>query len=754
MKAKFLNAVGPVVLVPAMAVAFPNPAMAQDTALQDDDGPALPGTSEPDDPIGEIIVTAQKRSETLQETPLSISAVTGDELAQKQVTNINQLNGLVPNVQINTANGVAHITIRGIGIEFTQPGGEANVAYHVDGVYVSRPTATTDSFFDVERLEVVRGPQGTLYGRNATGGAINVITRNPTDYLSGYANVSVGNYGSVETAAAISGPLTDGVSARLAFATSDRGGYGEQGNNLPLDNQHTKAIRAKLKIEPLDVFSVVLSGDYFHQDDYSGTFNYIRIGDNGLPNVDVQFGGVIADNPFRDTTSLFPSGTKKDDWSLTAEANLDLSDNIILTSITGYRNTDYYSQWEQTSTNAGGGHYRQAEKADQFSEELRLSGDAGDLEYVLGAYYFKENQDLIASDDYASQIFGVVPNYRIAGYAIGGMLKTKAAAIFGQVGYEFSPQFGIDVGARYSWEKKTKFDEGFAFSFAPYVEGELPPYEQFIPFDKVSSSAFTPKVTLRFEPTERMHLYATYSRGFKSGGFSIGTVSPAFEPQKLTDYEVGLKADWLGGALRTNLSAFYYDYSNLQVQFVTERDGAAITEVKSAGEAKLYGIEASIIAVPVENLELSLDAGWLHSEYVVFSAIDPTRPTLNGGAPLDLKGNHLTQAPSYTINAAIEKKFPMQAGDLSLRGEAHMVGRTYYTPFNTEPFSQSPYELFDAYANFEPTNGDWTFGLFIKNITDKTYLQSAGQQAPFAGGYVYGNAGPPRTYGARVEFRF
>lgn len=705
-------------------------------------------------PIGEIVVTAQKRSQSLQDTPLSISAVTGETLADQQITNINQLNSIIPNVQINTANGVAHITIRGIGIEFTQPGGEANVAYHVDGVYVSRPTATTDSFFDVDRIEVVRGPQGTLYGRNATGGAINVITRNPTDYLNGYVGVGIGNYGSIETSGAISGPIAPGVSARIAFQTADRGGFGEQGNGVPLDNLHTRAVRGKLMLEPTDGFSFLVSGDYFHQDDYSGTFNYIRRGDNGLPNVDTLFGGIIADNPFRNTTSLFPSGTQKDDWSVTGEARLEISPSLELTSITGYRSTDYYSQWDQTSTNAGGGYYRQAEKAHQFSEELRLGGKSGDFDYVFGAYYFSERQNVSATDDYDSQIFGVEPNYRIAGYAIGGILKTRATALFGQVGYQITPSFGIDLGARYSWETKTKLNEGFAFSFDPYVEGEIPEYSQLIPYARVKNSAFTPKITLRFEPADNINLYATYSRGFKSGGFTLGAVSPAFLPQKLTDYEAGLKADWLDGALRTNLSVFYYDYSNLQVQVVTTKDGAPIVEVQSAGKAKLYGLEASIIAVPVDDLTLSLDVGLLHSEYVVFATVDPTRPNLNGGLPLDLRGNRLTQAPNYTVNAAIERNFDIGPGEISLRGEAHFIGRTYYTPFNTMPFSQSPYALFDAYLKFKPSAGNWNAGLFMKNITDKTYLQSAGQQAPFAGGYVYGNAGPPRTFGGRVELRF
>ena len=515
-----------------------------------------------------------------------------------------------------------------------------------------------------------------------------------------------------------------------------------------------RAVRGKLMFKPNDRFSLLLSADYFHQDDNSGTFNYIRRGDNGLPNVDEAFGGVIADNPFRNTTSAFRSGTRKNDWSLGAEAHWELSPAIALTSITGYRDTDYYSQWEQTSTNAGGGHYRQQEKAHQFSEELRLSGDSGRFNYVLGGYYFTEHQDLLATDDYNSQIFGVVPNYRVAGYAIGGVLKTTAVAAFGQLGFQVTPQFGIDVGARYSWEKKKKLNEGFAFSFDPYVEGQLPAFSQFIPFDKVSNGAFTPKVTLRYDPANNIHLYATYSRGFKSGGFTLGSVSPAFEPQKLTDYEGGIRADWFGGKLRTNLSAFYYDYSNLQVQFVSTRNGAAITEVRSAGKARLYGLEASIVAVPVRDLELSLDAGLLHSEYKVFTAIDPTRPTLNGGDPLDLAGNRLTQAPNYTINTAAEKTFEIGPGALSLRGEAHFVGRIYFTPFNTRPFSQSPYELFDAYLKFKPNAGKWMASLFMKNIANKTYLQAAGQQAPFAGGYVYGNAGPPRTYGARVEVRF
>ncbi len=262
-------------------------------------------------------MTAQRRSESLQDTPLAISALSGNSLQSAGINNVVAPNNDLPNVNINETSGTVRITIRGIGIVASQPNAEGAIAYHVDGVYVSRPEAVGDGFFDVDRIEVVRGPQGTLYGRNATGGAINLITRDPTDTFQGNAEIRVGNYSMITTEAGIGGPIADGVSFRIAGQTVDRDGWGRDGQGLPLNDQRTRAIRGKLKFEPSYNFTNLLSADYFHEDDSSGAYLVTAAGIPGRVPIGVQFGFPLAEDPRRDSNGDFPAILQKDNWSIT-----------------------------------------------------------------------------------------------------------------------------------------------------------------------------------------------------------------------------------------------------------------------------------------------------------------------------------------------------------------------------------------------------------------------------------------------------
>jgi iron complex outermembrane receptor protein len=744
------NALGAGAIVMTLVIALFASSDAQ--ALDDRQASLAAGSSGESSPLEEVVVTAQKRQETVQQTPLAITALTGDTLRERNVTDITALNNMTPNLTVNESDGVTRITIRGIGNGDLIPGGESNVAYHIDGIYEARTESQSDSFFDVNRVEIVRGPQGTLYGRNATGGAINVITNDPTDTLSGYGQVTLGNYNTVTVEGAVGGPIVPGVEGRVAVQSQNHSGYGTQGNGLPLDDLDTKGVRVKLKLDPRDDLSIVLSGDYFNEQDASGEPRYLRNGDAGTPPFDVLFGGVLASDPFRNTTNTFPNRQWKSDGGFGGIVTWTESPGFTLTSLTGVRSTDFRNQYAYASTNANTADLVEGDKATQESEELRAGGDLGPFSYVGGLYYFREDEKLVTEAHQQSEIFGILPNYVTQGYAIQGELATTAYAAFGQFTYRFSPQWALDVGERYSYERKAKYDEGYAFDLAPFVPGTPPVYSQSVPYANTKNSAATPKATLRYSPTGNAHLYATYAEGFKSGGFSVGTLSPAFAPQKVKDYEAGIKVDWLDGRLRTNLSGFYYKYTNLQVnKVVNTPDGTPIVEVVSAGSAKLDGLEASIIAAPIAPLRLNLDVGLINSEYSVFSAADSTRPELG---VLNLAGNHLLQAPKYTVGAGAQYAWFESYGAITLRGEGHFVGLTYYTSFNTPDYTQAPYHLFDGYLTFESPTNNWSVSLYAKNIGNVVYASSILQGATFLGSPVIGNAGPPRTFGAMFGVRF
>jgi iron complex outermembrane receptor protein len=747
----------------------------------------------------DIVVTAQKRKESIRNTPLAISAISGDQLTARGITKAEDLNNVTPNLSIHGNHGVAQFTLRGVSQTIGQPGAVSVVAYHVDGVYVSRPTSQLATFFDVERVEVVRGPQGTLYGRNATAGAINVITRDPTDTFSANGRFGYGNYNAIDLEGGIGGPIAPGISARFAFQIQKRDGFGWEGMpagqatipngpkdsiayRSPLDDLSTQAARLKLKFEPASNFSILLSADYYHQDDHSGQVQEIRPGDSGAPLTETLFGGVVAPNTYRNAYARVPSRTYKEDWGLAATVNWDISDALSITSITGYRDTRYTQFYNsQSGTQLAGGLFTQKENGNQFSEELRAGGRFGKVTYVAGVYAYREIENIVAYSPlswpiicgalgrpYNTTCVPPVPyTTYISGFGNKGRLETTAYAVFGQFSYDFSKYFGIDLGGRYSTEKVVKPYEISVFNVSGAANLANPGSVNDtggtrLGPNSVKNDAFTPKVTLRSKPADNILIYATYAKGFRSGGFAIGTVSPAYLPEKVTDYEFGVKADWFNRRLTIDLSGFNYDYTNLQVSQVNAA-GTALQTV-SAGKARIYGIEFSAVAIPVDNLRLSFSAGVQNPEYKLFTKVNPAlinSPNVFGlprsplqGVLQNLAGKQLLNASRYNINVGAEYTFKETWGDLTLSADAQFTGRIYFTPFNTAVASQAPYALYNAALRYELPSSHWFAGLWIKNIADKTYLVTGTQSPTLYGAWVYGAAGPPRTFGANVGFKF
>jgi len=761
------SSVSVIAMLASAAVVFP--AVAQDDVQNQQPAQASGGaqpTAAPASDYGDIVVTAQRRAESIQDTPLAISALGGDALQKTGVTDITQLGTRLSNVSINTNAGITRIAIRGIGSNATQPNLETPIAYHVDGVYVSRGEAQGDSFYDVERIEVVRGPQGTLYGRNATGGAVNIITRDPTDEFSGYADFTVGNYSLIQAEAAVSGPLTPTLSFRIAGQAIKRDGFGQDAFGRDIGDQNTRAVRAKLKFEPSSNLKIVASAEYFRERDAAGAQHYIRDGDTpGLINVGVALGYPLAEDPYRNTNSDFPARTSKDDYAFTLSADWDIAPWATLTSITGYRNTDFYTQRDFDNTAFDAGRFYNFSKAHQFSQELRLGGSSGNFTYVIGGFLFDDHLDFTGRTFRNAAILTAyanpgtrpaVSNNYLRSFYQAGILDTRAYAAFGQISYEFTPWLGVDIGGRYSYERKVK-----PFEVVSNDNVNLAPNPALGPFDPVNLPAlnplaptrtsfkkFTPKFTVRLQPADNINIYGTYAQGFRSGGYALGSGAAPFAAETVDDYEGGVKMDWFGGRLQTNFAGFYYKYGNLQV-FRLNPIGGIIIE--SAGKADLYGMEASIVAKPTDDLRLNAEIGLLHTEYKVFTSVNSNRPDLG---IQDLAGNRLIQSPKYTINAGAEYSWHPAIGDVTLRGEGQFIGKQYYTPFNTETYSQDAFAMFNAFLNFTHVDGKLTAGLFVKNITNKVAVAVLNSQPQNMGGFAAGEIYPLRTFGARVGYRF
>jgi iron complex outermembrane receptor protein len=694
--------------------------------------------------LDEVIVTAQRRVTAIQDTPLAINAVGGEEMAARQITDLESLSAALPNVNFGRNVGFARIAIRGIGLDTTTTGQEGRVAYHLDGVYISRPSATGGTFFDIDRVEVVRGPQGTLYGRNATAGAINVITNDPTDFVEGFVRTTVGNYNLVTAEGAVGGPIAGPFSGRVAGQFVKRDGYGR---NLFLnedqDDADTQSLRGKLRFAPAETFDVVISADYHSEDDHNYTYHYLGAGKPGVTPLGQRLGGSTADDP-RDGYSDSPTMNRRTFRGLAAVANWELP-WATLTSVSGFRDSRVRWSSDQDNTEVAVTVFNMVERSKQYTQELRLAGDYSRGNWLVGGYYFKE--DIFGFNDFTPMTRAVVggPNTLARGLFYGGDIEAESYAVFGQFDFDITDALTLTLGARYSDE--TKDVNEFTTRLDVVTAATAPPVIRATQQASVSTDSVSPRVGLQYEISPDAMVYVSYSKGFKSGGFNLGAINAAYEPEELASYELGLKADWLDGRLRTNVSAFNYQYDNLQVQKVV---GAAV-QVLNAASAEIRGIEAEFKALATERIEFGLDISLLDSEYMDFSTSDPARAELG---LIDLSGNQLSQAPDYTVSASAQYTLPTSVGEFRFRAESRWVDRVFFSPFNVVETSQDASNKINLFVNYAHPGGQWTASAFVRNLTDEDTVASSQVSASLFAFPVLGALEPPRTFGFELGYSF
>jgi iron complex outermembrane receptor protein len=716
--------------------------------------------------IEDIVVTAERRESSVQTTPLAINAVTGDSLQNQQITNIESLSTKLPNISFSRNGGDARIFIRGIGVDSIAPGADPRVAFYTDGAYNARVQAAFGSFYDVERVEVLSGPQGTLYGRNATAGAVNIISRDPGDEVNGYAKLTIGNYATVRTEGAIGAPLSDTVGVRLAFQTADRSGYGENiltGGDV--DDERTRAVRGKLKYDD-GTFSATLQGDHFLQDDHSAGFRYLRQAP-GRVLFATTIGGQVPVNP-RDFAGPGPE-MRVEAYGGTGTLEYDLGD-LTLTSISAYKHLDShsYSSPDGSTLAAILQPADFVERSNSFTQELRVGGKLGIIDLVVGAYYFHEkNFAGIHGGNNLLYFTGGAVDLLTEGAVFRGTQKTDAHALFTQNTINITDKLGIDIGARYSHEKRSvvtlnRFDLATPYQRFPIFKDD-PSDAIFTGTD--SWSSFDPKIGVHFQATPELFLYASYSTGFKSGGFNVAFLQPAYEPEDIEDFEAGIKADLFDRRLRLNLSGFYYKYSNLQVNLVGGPMGNQLI-TDNAAAAKLYGFELNATARAVDGLMINFDVAYLNSKYTdyvtadftgLYDGVNDILP--NGTAPnpdgtYDLSGNPLTYAPKWKLHGALAYTFHAGAVDMTPRIDVAYTGAQEHSVLAL-PFSAQPsYTLVDLYLDYDFKDIGVTASLFMKNAGNKLYSVSSTVGSNYFGFPIVGQLGAPRTIGISVSKSF
>lgn len=736
--------------------AIPTVAMAQDST-----GTAEEQSVTDTAGVKEIIVTAQRRSDTIQDTPLSISAVTGDDLSRSSIFDTEALAASVPGLVIQR-DVVGKVIIRGIGTENFTVGGDPGVATYVDGAYIARSSAGIFDFFDVERVEVLRGPQGTLYGRNATGGVINVISKAPTEDLEVRGTLTYGNYDTMRAEAAVSGPITDGVRVRVAGLYSKRDGFtrnifpgiGARGLD-ELDTKDLWAVRARFDIDLGERLKLELIGDIYRDDSNPPAFWYT---DNTLP--------------WQSPTSVFPRGlrtisqgyetatpglpnlrvgqaNRQDQNGITGRLTYE-GDGFLITSVTAWRDIGF--DW----INDGDGLsdflvvYFQRDESEQFSQDLQIasSGD-GPFKWILGASYLTEDSDGL----YAIPLGPAFGNSTIA-YL--GTNETEAFGVFAEGSYTFG-DLTVTAGLRYADEKK---DATLNYLFP--LAGLNLNYAESLSFN-----ALTPRFVLEYQPREDLNFYASATRGFKSGGFSLlDNPLNAFDAEKVWAYEVGMKSQFANDRVRFNLAGFLYDYTDQQLSQVTN----LATLTSNAGSSTIWGIEGEFVVIPTPGLRLEGNVAYLNAKFDEFCTTDsrnpalprdPTNCTFTNGAggtfvTSNLAGNRLPRAPDLTAFVAATYETALGNNlDGFVRAEWQFTGDQFFSVFNRPNIAQPGYHLFNASAGISSADKTWNVQVWGRNIFDKEYFSNL-----FESGVLdflvipQGFVAPPATYGVTVGFNF
>jgi len=730
-------------LAAALLAIVATPATAQST-----------GTEEQEGMLEEVIVTAQRREQTLQEVPMAVSAFTGADLEALQADNLDALQGAVPNlnlVQGRGSNSSVNAYIRGVGQPDALQTFDPAVGVYLDDVYMSRIQGALFKLYDIERIEVLRGPQGTLYGKNTPGGAIRLITRTPGDEFEAQAGLLVGDYGRVQARARVAGPLSDDFSIGLSVLHDERDGFVTD----PLDgreynNEDTTVARLKGSWDVTDKVNIVFSADYTKEDVrltlgrpvalmYSVNYNADFSGFTVVPRYFPETG----DWNYDSSTSMTDRPTQETDhWGGNVTVTWDINDRTTLKSITAYRDLETFSYIDIDASTLELGDVLVSLDQNQFSQEFQLLGNNGDdLNWVVGAYYLNEqvpsHQEAYA-DDFIQYVGFPVSFLR----TIDDDLETTSYAVFGQVDWAFADRWSLGVGLRWTREEKDYFRTNSTFS---NILGNADPFFEFT--DSDSWSDWTPTVTLDYAMSDAVRFYGRIAKGFKSGGFNGRANLPSdvstFDPETVWTTEIGAKTTLAGGRVRANYALFSSTYDDFQAR-VSVGEGIDLSlPVLNAAKLDIKGAEFELTWLPIDPLALSTQIGYLDSEYGAggFSGADkvPDEPAFS---------------PEWTARFAGTWTQGLPGGsDLMFTAAANYRDAMLLSVENTPALAEDDYWLMDAMVSWVSADGRWTISGGVRNLTDEVYAVE-GQEFRSVGGVQTLYYGYPRTWTIGFDYRF
>jgi iron complex outermembrane receptor protein len=725
-----------------------------------------------------IVVTAQKRAENIQNVPINITAISADRLASLAITNVQDLTAYVPSFRVTEPGdpAVSAISLRGVGQRDINVQNEGAVALFVDQAYVSFIPAVGQPIFDVDRIEVLKGPQGTLFGRNATGGLINIVTRQPSQNFDAYATVEYGSYNDTKVEAAVGGALASTLSARVSLDYEYADGYIKNTDGAALNAVNSLAGRLQFLWEPSEDARYTLSVRLWRflpspsvglaptpfVENSSGTVlqptsaaqyaAYCGALNHGLaPPAGAWQGGncfTAQSNPFQ--TTVGPDARYAQNYqAVTGTGVWTLGDGLTLTSVSDYQHLDNDFLVDETATAASLFNYEINDKnSHQFSQELRLSGSAPWLDWVAGAYYLNIDQDiLVVTDLYNDPGFGVrLP----ADYE----QRTDSSALFGQGDFKIADGFTLSLGLRGIRDSKSLQNVSTCESnpFAPpglcdFLGSVVFPGA--LAFNRSYDGSFTHddwsgRAVLKYEPNRNVMLYGGVTRGVKSGGFNSGGAEfyPAsaveFKSETLIDYEVGAKAATANGLLSVDTSIFDYDYKNYQTFAATTDGGLRVLNV----DARVKGAELAGSIRPFPHL--TLRAAGTYLDTVQYNVPLPTGGTGDFQIP---------DAPTWSFNGEVRYGFEVQGGDeLALQINGVYVGERSISAIDYPDERIPAYHRFDARVTYKLPGDHWTVAAFANNFTNETIIAT---RVDFVGqiGAAVDTIDRPHWFGVSATYR-
>jgi iron complex outermembrane recepter protein len=748
---------------------------------------AAPEGASPVPGLEEIVVTAQRREETLQHAALAVTAVSGDQLARAGAVKVEDLTQLVPSLQVSPSAGPYPLFyLRGVGNFNGNALSDSALAINLDGVYVARPSAASGMFYDISRLEVLKGPQGTLYGRNATGGAINVITNKPTDVFSGEFTADFGNYRAKNFDGYLNVPFSPMVKARLSVQSTEHRGYMSDGT----DDEYGRAARLQVLVTPTDQLSINTSGDFYHQGGKGVGATLLQQGVEGFVGGNARTGNTSpAINAIYAQTFYFPAGDTlgpllsktllvspshtnvqqdNDFWGLST--NVDWKTDVgTLSIIPAYR----HSKLDFTNT-AAGFLIQQEETDKQGSLEARFASNTNQpFTYLAGLYYLNEKID-VANVTYDQQYNASAQQFAPS---------TRSYSAFGRMGYAFTDTFRLNAGLRFTDDHKSfdgtlraastvcpgafippPFGPQFCFGGIGQVTAPSAPIVQHA---SDSWRQTTWRAGAEYDVSNSSLLYAAVETGFKAGGFFFSHDDPTYQPEKITAFSVGSKNRYLDNRLQLNGELFYWIYKNQQISHVAvDSTGTVIFPTNNVGKAKMKGFEVEAQYLLTPGTLITTDVDYLDAVYDNYVYLYPNLGAppvsscpfaLSGGGAnyaVNCSGSRPPQSPRWSANFGLQQTVSVGYGSIVGTVNTHFQTETL-TGLEFSALEEQPsYWLTNATLAYRAPNDRWNITGYVNNLSDRTVIAGTFPN-PLAGATLTAaTIRPPRTYGVRFGVKF